>query len=313
MASKATPESRYIDLIMRAYRENPESINTPTSDSNYPLTIAVEKGTPNIVKLLLDLGANPNIYPKDPDNAYTPLILAVADNKTEMVSLLVAHGADVNVGNPYTNETPLGDAIMNLCYDEIRDYDIFNLLMSKHPNPDVFIGEKSGLYLAVEKKKMELANILLRNGATVDYGFPLHHAVMEKSVDILKTFLKWGANPNLKRNGATPLHLAVTEKQEDAIEVLLDAGADPRIQNDTGKTALNLANTNRIKNSLEYQNVHSVNLNKPDWFANLGISYVPGNNEPHAAAWFKQRGIAHGGRKTRKSKSRKQKNKNHKN
>lgn len=300
MATQATLESKQMDRILRAYKENPKSINTPIKDGNYPLTLAVEKGTPKIVKLLLDLGANPNVYPEDPDNAYTPLILAVSDNKTEMVSLLIEHGADVNMGNPYTNEKPIGDAIMNICYGEIQHYEIFNILMSNHPDPNVHIGEKSGLYLAVEKGKMELANRLLKAGASVDYGFPLHTAVQEKSVHILKTFLKWGANPNLKQNGKTPLHIAVEEGQEDMIDELLDADADPYIPNNMGKTAMNYAGTNRIKKSLEPENVHTINLHKPNWFANLGIAYSPGNNERYAAAWYKERGIAHGGRKTRK-------------
>ena len=293
--------SRNRDRIVRAYRENPETVNQPFSDGNYPLVFAVENGTPRIVQLLLEMGANPNVHSENPDNAYTPLILAVTDNKTAMVRLLLAHGANVNLGNPHTGETPLSDAIWNLSHAEFASYEIFNMLMSKNPNPDVLNEEKSGLYLAAEDENMDIARILLAAGASVNHGFPLHVAIQEKNPEVLQQFLKWGANPNLKHNGQTPLHLAVAENEDEMVDALLEAGADPHLSNNAGQTALNKAQTNAMKNRMEPQNLRAVNLNKPNWFANLGITYVPKSNEAHAAKWFQQRGIAHGNQKTRKS------------
>lgn len=73
---------------------NDQDINGSTS-----LHIAVEQRLINQVKLLLSLGANPNI-PDHLEVGYnTPLHKAIETNELELVSLLVSSGADVNFRN----------------------------------------------------------------------------------------------------------------------------------------------------------------------------------------------------------------------
>jgi ankyrin repeat protein len=54
--------------------------------------------------------------------------------------------------------------------------------------------------------------------------------------------LEGGADPNAPASGdVTPLHRAVRNRCSNAVRVLLDNGADPLRRNDSGSTALTLA------------------------------------------------------------------------
>ncbi len=54
--------------------------------------------------------------------------------------------------------------------------------------------------------------------------------------------LEGGADPNAPASGGvTPLHRAVRNRCSNAVRTLLDAGADPLRRNDSGSTALTLA------------------------------------------------------------------------
>lgn len=61
-----------------------------------PLISAIESGSSDIVKMLLEHGADPNTCPVKE----TALMIAVTKGVLGIVRLLVEHGADVNVGSP---------------------------------------------------------------------------------------------------------------------------------------------------------------------------------------------------------------------
>ncbi|MEC5030653.1 MAG: ankyrin repeat domain-containing protein [Oscillatoria sp. PMC 1051.18] len=69
-----------------------------------PLIIAVESKETQIVKLLLEAGANPNLSEKDTGG--TPLIYAAITGSLEIINLLLKFGADRNIRDNY-NETAL--------------------------------------------------------------------------------------------------------------------------------------------------------------------------------------------------------------
>ena len=67
------------------------------------------------------------------------------------------------------------------------------------------------------------------------------YAVMMGAVNVLKLFLKYGADPNIPdKNGRTPLMIAVIDEEleEGVIDMLLEAGADIDAQDNKGLTAL---------------------------------------------------------------------------
>ena len=77
---------------------NKGGINVDKRDSlgNTPLYYASLKGAKDIVKLILDAGANPNLANNISE---TPLHLAAQSTSKEVIKLLTDAGADINSAN----------------------------------------------------------------------------------------------------------------------------------------------------------------------------------------------------------------------
>lgn len=96
---------------------------------------------------------------------------------------------------------------------------------------------RSPLHYAVLAGNLEVVQILVRNGAQVNFPLeitrppPLYYAVIRGNVHILKFLLKSGADINAASNVVgSALHLALTEKicnQVQIVKTLLDGGANP--------------------------------------------------------------------------------------
>ena len=71
-------------------------INMEDGNGNTPLMYAAENGNKDIVKLLIDKGANVN---KQDKNGKTPLMYAVVKGNKDIVKLLIENGAIVNKQN----------------------------------------------------------------------------------------------------------------------------------------------------------------------------------------------------------------------
>ena len=90
--------------------------------------------------------------------------------------------------------------------------------------------------------------ILLENiGGDINYrnenggNTALHYICCSqtKSVSIMRTLLKYGADPNIQNsNGNTPLHLCANRRLTKLIQLLIEYSADVNIQNNFGETPL---------------------------------------------------------------------------
>ncbi|MGE0491482.1 MAG: ankyrin repeat domain-containing protein [Vulcanimicrobiota bacterium] len=111
----------------------------PTSNgfTNTALHYAVLHGQREVVECLLEAGADINAIGFEPGRGLTPaLVLAVAEADLEMVQLLCAHGADVNL--PASAETPLFTAIEEGFQDKVE------VLLAHGARHDVFTAAITG-------------------------------------------------------------------------------------------------------------------------------------------------------------------------
>lgn len=124
--------------------------------ATYPLSEAIEHVQPDIVKLLLDAGANPN-------QKYVmgcPLIWAIRYQQPKIVNLLLIAGADPNI--KYGRKTALTYAIGN------NQSEITKLLIDNGADINELKSNKSPLSSAIKKKQLKIVEYLINAGAMID-------------------------------------------------------------------------------------------------------------------------------------------------
>ena len=106
---------------------------------------------------------------------------------------------------------------------------------------------RSGLFLACKYGHVDIALILLKQGASIDQRDGVHRtslkiAVFTGNEPLVRILLKAGANvENEDKFGERPLHVAVREGSISLVRMLLDFRADPNIKDRRGKTCLWIA------------------------------------------------------------------------
>ncbi|HEX5228693.1 MAG TPA: ankyrin repeat domain-containing protein [Bryobacteraceae bacterium] len=257
------------------------------------LMTAARAGNPDVVRMLVEHGADVNA--KGEEYGETALVWAVSENHAAAAKVLIDHGADVNARNtaikrekdrfglegvltilPHGDWTPLMYAARQGSVDAART------LVDAHADLNASDPDGStALLLAIMNGHFDTAAMLVEKGADVNhtdasgmaalYGAVDIHTLGEvfghperpstdklTAVDLMKTLLDHGANPNaalktptLQRahtpgepslnEGSTPLMRAAKNGDSDAIRLLLKYGADPNARQKNQTTALMFA------------------------------------------------------------------------
>jgi len=193
---------------------DPQIIDSKFKSSHTLLHVAARNGKPEVTRLLLQRGADPD--PKS-DDGTLPLHYACEAGDLETTKMLAKRG---NVNLLAANEmTPLFYAART------GNADLCEHLLSLGANPNV----RNGL------------------GAT-----PLTIAVESASLPVCKALLRRGADVNLPSAVVlvTPLHIAIERGYDDLCRVLVEAGARLDLENAQGKTPLDVASP-RMKEKLQ--------------------------------------------------------------
>ena len=132
--------------------------NMADQDGNTPLHEAANEGHKDVVQLLLDGGAEPNRADQD---GWTPLHDAADEGHKDVVQLLLDGGAEPNMAEQ-SGDTPLHRASLE------GHKVVVQLLLEKgaEPNMATLVGI-TPLSCAIERGHTEIANILRENRGTV--------------------------------------------------------------------------------------------------------------------------------------------------
>ncbi len=110
------------------------------------------------------------------------------------------------------------------------------------------IGNTTALIYAVRNNQLDMTKTLLMGGANPNISDSndtnaLRWACYNKNYKIVKLLLATGANPNLtsKKDGKTALHIAVKKNDIKIIKILLLNGAHVDIKDKAGNTAVDFA------------------------------------------------------------------------
>lgn len=186
--------------VQRLLHESPAAVNRLDWDGEAtPLYWAVAHDKVDMVELLLQLGADPNVASRK--SKMSPLSLTQSEST---LALLLEHGADINYRNQANGQTP-----------------IYDLLVLGH------------LELAVRLVRRG-ANVKNRD---YDGWTALHYGAQDNTgegTEFVKLLLENGADPNAcDSSRQTPLHRAAIGGNAKTVELLLAYGAEKEVRDRT--------------------------------------------------------------------------------
>lgn len=201
----------------------------------------------NFYSIYLEKGAD--IEQKRPcGDDDTPLNYAAYLRRDKIVTVLLDHGADVNIVNK-RGYTPLLLAVMNRYDDRRHLYNYYNPLYLDSCERERFRVERStweDLEAVYPERGESIVMQLLDYGANInarasDGKTALHIAAISSGKDgnagLLEILLQNGTDiAAIDSEGATALHYAAGSACTEAVSILLANGADISVQTKTGDT-----------------------------------------------------------------------------
>lgn len=285
-----------LEIMKLIYSKGKTDINIQDDQGRTPLCTAAglqsdstykESGMDlEIMKFLLDHGADPNLFGKSDG----PLHTAAIKNHVEKIRLLLDHGADptkhasgwspltyaIQYKNPEallmlldargpeptpTFQESLNEALRYAARSGDRSA-VMELLKAgadiNAVSEDGFPKRATPLLLAVLSNEVKTAQFLIRKGARQDLAdstgrLPLPLAAENGHELLVRDLIRGGGKPDMKsgENEDTPLILAAAKGHEKVVKVLLELGADPMATNKFGDIALDIAEEKNFKKVIE--------------------------------------------------------------
>lgn len=218
----------------------PSNVNQSDDNSNSVLMTAVSlKASPDVLKLILSKGADPNAKNKAQDTA---LHISVRQNYAQQGIVLLDANADIFQYNA-VQENPLFLAL-TAKPAPLEWFFRPNVITATDANGD------SVVHHAARKNLPEGISYLVKKGANIEAlnnagEIPLHTAAKYDATDAIRYLVSAGSSLNAaNKNGDIPLQSAVLNGAFKATQMLLAAGSPVNNQNYSGETALHQASKN---------------------------------------------------------------------
>lgn len=227
------------EAIIRAFINAGAKINTRISDGSSALFFC----RPELIPLLLELGADMNLVNNRGKNAFLAARLAADNPRIKAFKTTGKYGQKPLLIETTTGKTTIFSAIADAKVTQINE------ILGNHPEmanfKDYELGE-TPLHHAVMTNNHSIVQILLAKGAKPSAGndflrSPLHYAALNGNLSIIQSLLQAGANIYaLDARGFTPLHDAAAAGHKNVCDYLISNGASPETRNDDGYSAEDL-------------------------------------------------------------------------
>ncbi|KAJ5478161.1 hypothetical protein N7530_003670 [Penicillium desertorum] len=202
-----------------------------------PLHWAARKGHKQVVELLLQYGANPNARGTA---GRAPIQEASCGNHIEVVKLLLSKKADVNAQSYYDGWTSLHEAVFAKRIQLVQLLIASGALLNVHL---IYPDEKAPLHFAVALQSLRITKMLLEaeadpNVLMVEDITPLHLAAAAGWIPGIELLVSFGADLDARDTFTheTPLHKSARNRQVRAIEKLCGLGANREAKNCDGQS-----------------------------------------------------------------------------
>lgn len=217
------------------------SVNAAVIDRT-PLTLAIRHDRGNLVKLLLDKGADPNIEP--------PSAPDVAANRSALFEAL--HAADTAIfqqifqREPDANRRRSDGTSLLMEAASAGSLPLVRYLLNLGAKVDAVDkgGASALLRASASRADSSILEILLEKGAhpnLSDSGLrtPLMLAAEAGDATKVRTLLRWKSDVNaLDRQRETAISKAIAKRQSKVVGVLIQAGAKPGLEDSNGRRFL---------------------------------------------------------------------------
>ncbi|KAL4881145.1 ankyrin repeat-containing domain protein [Aspergillus karnatakaensis] len=235
-------------LIVRSLLNYQVGVETRDREGDTPLTAACKQGETSIAQVLLEAGASPETQAENGTKTYphsrSPLCIACETGNYNLASLLLSAGANPEASTE-VGQKPLGIASAK------SNTDIVALLLDHGARADTIVSNirlhRTALINAAQYGQVKTVELLLARGACINspdyYGrTALSHAAGSAHIQPIQVLIDAGAeidSPDCK--GQTPLSWAVVQGHAHAAEILVRAGADVTRPDKEGCTPITLA------------------------------------------------------------------------
>ncbi|WP_375333842.1 ankyrin repeat domain-containing protein [Candidatus Tisiphia endosymbiont of Xenochironomus xenolabis] len=265
-------EFKDVSWVEKVLNKGGIDINHQDAKGLTALSWCAHYNLPQIIKFLLDNGANSLILSKD--GAF-PIHEAVATEALEVIKALINYDKTiVDKGDEkkvlwFTAQEGKLEAVKTL------------LQLGANINAINAVNGMPPLHVAMQKKHPEVAEELLARGADVnivDAGgwIALHWGVNLEDINIVKNILTKGTNINAKSIvGVTPLFCAVSNGNKLITELLISKQADSNIPSNEGTLPWHIAS---FKGFIEIMKILAPTI--------LDIDYKTTNSEQYTALWL---------------------------
>jgi len=258
---------KHLDIALFLLKHGADG-ETSYVDRQTGLYVASSSGYVEIVRTLIDRGADLNAECKEVDDSewggdgylsWTPLHVALSNERLEVAKLLLGYGTDVNYPDSLCR-SPLQSA------SRYSHEGLVRLLLDHGANPSASdaMGE-TALHEASSAGEPGVVRLLLHHGLDVNarsghgrnswHGHgqdlhylswepmdsegwtPLHYAVFWGCIEVAQVLVDHGADMNPPDHGHwTPLHLAAFQGRLQVVDTLLRCGANPHARTTEGHT-----------------------------------------------------------------------------
>ncbi|KAJ5902932.1 hypothetical protein N7495_003460 [Penicillium taxi] len=200
-----------------------------------------------------------------PQKGVTPLMLAAALGRTDIVRFLLQQKAEV------LSTTNLKFTAFHCACEENHIEIAEHLLrVDKSFLEMEFRHEYTALNRASTVGEQEIVEFLIEKGANieaadVDGKTPLHNASISGFQNIVGFLIEKGANIEaIDKNGETPLHKASTLGKQKVVEFLIENGANIEAADVDGKTSLHNASISGFQDIVEFLIENGANIEAAD-------------------------------------------------